>query len=111
MKKEPTEEQLKFVAGCKALERKVRSNRRATRFSIFVLVCVWVVVVLDVVKAFTLPGELTLKHIVAQNNLMFHTLLAYAYTVWCCYCIPKMTEETRSEIKAFLAAYSEGISG
>lgn len=102
MKKELTEELLKFVAEGKALKRKIRSNRRSTRFSIFVLVCVWVAVVLDVVKVFTLPGELTLKHIVAQNNMMFHTLFAYAYTVWCCYIIPKMTEESRSAINAFL---------
>lgn len=75
------------------------------------MVLLWVAVVLDVIKAFTLPGELSLKHIMAQNTLLFHTLFAYIYTLWCCYSIPKGDEVCQSAISAFLKKWEKLFEG
>lgn len=103
MKEELTEEQEQFVVKCEALKRKIRTNNNSRRFCIFVLVCVWAAVVFDVIRAFMLPGgDLTPKHIAAQNELYFHFLFAYIYTLWCAYSIPKEAVECQSAIGAFL---------
>lgn len=112
MKEELTEEQKQFVVECGALKRKIRDNKKSRRFSIFVLACVLAVVVLDFIEAFMLPGgELTLKHIAAQNELHFHFLFAYIYTLWCCYSIPKGDEECQSAIGAFLKKWKKLFEG
>lgn len=111
MKEELTEEQKQFLAECAALKRSIRNNKKSRRFSIFVLVLLWVFVVLAVIKAFTLPGELSLKHIAAQNTLHFQLLFAYIYTLWCCYNIPKGAEECKSAISAFLKKWEKLSEG
>ena len=111
MKEELTEEQKQFLAECAALKRSIRNNKKSRRFSIFVMVLLWVAVVLDVIKAFTLPSELSLKHIMAQNTLLFHTLFAYIYTLWCCYSIPKGDEVCQSAISAFLKKWEKLFEG
>lgn len=112
MKEELTEEQKQFVAESAALKRSIRNNKKSRRFFIFVMVLLWVAVVLDVIKVFTLPGgELTLKYIAAQNTLHFHFLIAYIYTLWCCYSIPKDDKACRSKIDAFLKKWDKLIEG
>lgn len=112
MKEELTEEQKQFVVEHEALKRKIRNNIKSRRFSIFVLVFMWAVVVFDVIRAFTLPGgDLTLKHIAAQNDLQFQLLWAYIYTLWCCYSIPKEAEECQSAIGAFLKKWEKLFEG
>lgn len=101
-----------FVAECGALKRSIRNNKKARRFSIFVLVFMWAAVVLDVIRAFMLPGgELTLKHVVAQNNLQFQTIMTFIYTIWCCYNIPKCAEECQSAIDAFQKKWEKFFEG
>lgn len=103
MKEELTEEQKQFVVECGALKRKIRANKNALRFSIFALVFVWAAVVLDFIRVFTMPGgELTLKHITAQNTLHFQALWAFIYTLWCGYNIPKGEELCQSAMKDFV---------
>lgn len=111
MKKELTEEQLQFVAEFEALKRRIRSTKRSRRFSIFVGVFLWAIAVLDAIRAFTMPGEITLKHIVAQNDLQFQILFVYVYTLWCCYNIPKEAEECKSAIGAFLKKWEKLFEG
>ena len=111
MKEELTEEQKQFVVELGALKRSIRNNKKSRRFSIFVLVLLWAAVVLDAIKAFTLPGELSLKHIAAQNDLHFQFLFAYIYTLWCCYNIPKGAEECQSAIGAFLKKWENLFEG
>ncbi len=109
---EKKEEQKQFVVECGALKRKIRNNKKSRRFSIFVLVCVWAAVVFDTIRAFMLPGgDLTLKHIAAQNELYFHFLFAYIYTLWCCYSIPKEAAECQSAIGAFLKKWEKLFEG
>lgn len=108
---EKKEEQKQFVVECGALKRKIRDNKKSRRFSIFVLVFLWAAVVLDVIRAFTMPGELTLKHIAAQNTLHFHCLFAYIYTIWCAYSIPKEAVECQSAIGAFLKKWEKLFEG
>jgi hypothetical protein len=112
MKEELTEEQKQFVAECEALKRSIRNNHKSRRFPIFVMVLVWAAVVLDVIKAFTMPGgELTLKHIMVQNSFHFHLLFAYIYTLWCCYIISKGAKECQSAISAFLKKWENFFEG
>jgi hypothetical protein len=111
MKEELTEEQKQFLAEYAALKRSIRNNHKSRRFPIFVLVVLWAAVVLDVIRAFTMPGELTLKHIAAQNTLHFQCLFAYIYTLWCCYIIPKGAEECQSAIGAFLKKWNNLFEG
>lgn len=111
MKEELTEEQKQFVVECGALKRKIRDNKKSRRFSIFVLIFMWAAVVLDAIRAFTMPGEPTLKHIAAQNTLHFHCLFAYIYTIWCAYSIPKGVEECQSAIGAFLKKWEKLFEG
>ena len=110
MKEELTEEQKQFLAESAALKRSIRNNHKARRFSIFVMVFLWVVAVLATIKAFMMPGgELTLKHIMAQNTFHFQVLWAYIYTLWCCYNIPKGEELCRSELKSFIERWEHLI--
>lgn len=112
MKEGLTEEQKQFLAECAALKRSIRNNKKSRRFSIFVMVFLWTAVVLDTIRAFTLPGgELTLKHIAAQNTLHFQFVFAYIYTLWCGYSIPKGAEECRSAIGAFLKKWEKLFEG
>jgi hypothetical protein len=107
MKEELTEEQKQFVAECEALKRSIRNNKKSRRFPIFVMVLLWAAVVLDVIKVFTMPSELSLKHIMVQNSFYFHLLFAYIYTLWCCYIIHKGAKECQSEISAFLKKWEK----
>jgi len=111
MKEELTEEQKQFLAECAALKRSIRNNKKSRRFSIFVLVLLWAAVVLDVIKAFTLPGELSLKHIMSQNSLHYYLLVVYIYTLWCCYAIPKGDEVCQSAISTFLKKWGKLFEG
>jgi len=111
MKEELTEEQKQFLAECAALKRSIRNNKKSRRFSIFVMVFLWAAVVFDAIRAFTMPGELSLKHIVVQNSLQFHLLFAYIYTLWYCYSIPKGDEVCQSAISAFLKKWEKLFEG
>lgn len=112
MKEELTEEQKQFLAEYADLKRSIINNKKSRRFSIFVMVLVWASVVLNVVRAFMLPGgELTLKHIAAQNDVHFQFLFAYIYTLWCCYSIPKGAVECQSAIGAFLKKWEKLFEG
>lgn len=112
MKEELTEEQKQLLAECAALKRSIRDNKKSRRFSIFVLVFLWALVVVNAIRAFMLPGgELTLKHIAAQNTLHFQCLIAFVNTLWCCYSIPKEGEKCKSKIDAFLKKWDKLIEG
>lgn len=110
MKKELTEEQKQFLLEGAALKRSIRNNVKSRRFSIFTLIFVWAVVVFDAIRAFMLPGDtLTLKHIVVQNDLQFQTILAFIYTIWCAYSIPKGDEECQSGLNSFSEKWASFI--
>lgn len=86
------------------LQKAIKRNKKSRRFAIAAAFFLWGTAIARFIGMFFMKTG-TLAFVNANSNLNFSLLLAFVYTIWIAYSVPKGDEAILNATKDFLKKY------